>query len=157
MAREINYDPSINLAAGYNTVTQDTDSAHTPPLRPVDGKNLLNFIYWALYTFDGRKFMRDRKPVNGDLSATHRDEMVAKLAEYKVTNPGRVSALLNAHIHADMFAQAFKQDQVATSDAQKAALAAEMDLREKAYLQNMSFVTWALWEDAKDHEFSMGW
>jgi hypothetical protein len=144
MPFEISYDPSLNNDAGYIEINKLSGE----PLRDRDGQTLLYLLFWLLYTKDGRDLMRNNKPVNGVLDDVKRRVLTDKFASYGVIRPDLQSALIEAHIAAENWAQAFKTGPSKDDDRARA---------EKVYLQKMAFITWCLWEDAKGHEFSMGW
>jgi hypothetical protein len=150
MPSQIIYDPTLNLAAGYvGLQLPAADAADGPPLRPQDGKTLLALLFTLLYTKPGRDLMRNNKPVNGQLSDAQRQTLLDAFSNLGgVTSPDLQNALVDAHIAADTWATSFKSDP--TNDGARATV-------EKVYLQKMAFITWCLWEDAKGHEFSMGW
>ena len=93
--------------------------------------------------------MRGLKLVDNDLPPEKRQLLKNKLSEYNVADD-RQEAIISAHIAAEKWVAANKL--MPDADAEKTR-----DFQENIYLQNMSFVTWQLWEDCKGHEFSMGW
>jgi len=150
---EINYDKTLNTTAGYLEIRPETTgpsgtSSDAEPLKPPNEQTLLHLLFWALYTRPGRDFMRTNKPANGALTDSQKTALTNKFAQFGVTDPARVGAILDAHVAAENWTLA---------NAQGPAGFPNRDLNEKQYLQKMAFITWCLWEDAKGHEFSMGW
>jgi hypothetical protein len=154
MEFQISYDPSLNEKAGYVEITDPTGPDPTNPgnplkaLAPRDRHTLLFLLFKLLYTFEGREFMRVNDVVAGNLTAAKQANLIQYFAANGVTDVAVQTAIINSHIAAQNWADAFKAG--ATHDPARWAA-------EKAYMQNMAFVTWSLWEDAKAHEFSMGW
>jgi hypothetical protein len=141
---EINYDPSLNATAGYLTITDDKDNPITFP----NDKRLLVLLFKLLYTFEGREMMRNNKPLKGVLAPANEKNLRDYFSKNGVTDLAVQNALVNAHVAAQKWADDFKAGPAYDQD--------RMD-SEKVYLQNMSFITWSLLEDAKGHEYSMGW
>jgi hypothetical protein len=149
----IRYDQTFNRTAGYLAIEPDKskegERTDTPreALKDPHRKTLLHLIFWALYTWDGREMMRNNKlnPETGQIPDGGA-ALKAKFAEFGVTDAALVQAILDAHIAAEKWVLAYKANKPG-----------DLDLHEKVYSQNMSFITWCLWEDAKAHEFSMGW
>ena len=163
MPTDIRYDKTLNHAAGYAKLIDDNDLHPRPPngtgpdpvaqpLRPQDGKTLLNLIHHLLYTFEGRDLMRNNKPAPGSttLSPESRAALTARFSAFGVTDSALQEALLDAHLAAELWVRANELMPDPAAEQTR-------DVQEKIYLQKMSFITWCLWEDAKAHEFSMGW
>jgi hypothetical protein len=111
-----------------------------------DGKTLLRLMHWALYTQEGRNFLFARKPdAKGQLDEKARTELIDKFKEAGVGSEDVQNAIVEAHVAAHQWVAARKTD---SADKRQA---------EKVYLQKMSFVTWCLFEDLKNHEFSLLW
>jgi hypothetical protein len=146
MQFQISYDPTLNTRAGYVDIKDPAGSL--APLLPRDRQTLLFLLFKLMYTFEGRQFMRDNNVVDGKLTDQKQQNLIAYFAENGVTDNAVQNALINAHIAAQDWADAYNAGATRDDDRQAA---------EKVYLQNMAFVTWSLWEDAKAHEFSMGW
>jgi hypothetical protein len=145
MQFQISYDPTLNTTAGYVDIA---DPSTLAPLAPRDRQTLLFLLFKLLYTYEGRQFMRDNNVVDGKLTDEKQKNLIDYFAQNGVTDNAVQTALINAHVAAQNWADAYKAGATRNDDRMAA---------EKVYLQNMSFVTWSLWEDAKAHEFSMGW
>jgi len=137
----------LSATAGYfETPKPDTTNG---PVKSADQKTLLNLLWWLNYTKDGRDFLKANRVINKDPSIvanTFKD----KLAEYGITDPVLVSAITDAHFAANRYVNTIQSPPGAAREA-------ALEIQEKIYQQNMSFICWKLWEDVQDHEFSMNW
>jgi hypothetical protein len=141
---QIKYDPTLNANAGYLDITPRPGE----PLRPQDAKTFFHMLFWMLYTREGRDLMRTMKLVNGTLPADRLQALEATFDSFGVIDGARRQAVIDAHVAAESWV---------TANSGMPGAESERDFQEKIYLQKMSFITWCLWEDTKDHEFSMGW
>jgi hypothetical protein len=143
----ISYDPAKNEKAGFLVLSQH----ESKPLQPSDKKRLLHLLFWLTFTEEGRKFVGDNRESKGLPEDQIRAALLAKFnVDFGIIDAGLQVALINAHLAADRWV-------VANANMPDASAAAARQLQESVYQQNMSFVMWALWEDAMGHEFSMNW
>jgi hypothetical protein len=142
------YDPALNQNAGFDVLT--------PGAQPLgaDGKTLLRLLYWLTYTADGRQFLRANITFGPNAVAEPqiRANLTAQFAAFNVVNAVILEAMIQTHLAADRWIEA--NQQVVAGDASKVAV---RDTQELIYKQNLSVVTWWLWQDALNHEFSMLW
>jgi hypothetical protein len=142
---DIHYDPSLNGEAGYVEIS---DPQGEQPLRERDRQTLLYVLFQILYTKPGRDLMRDNKPIKGQFDEAKKETLRRAFQEMGITDLKVRESIIDAHEAAQNWADAFKAGAKQNN---------VLEYNEKIYLQQMAFITWSLWEDAKGHEFSMGW
>ena len=140
------YDPNLIDTAGFLTLPIPD------PNRPIGdyGKTLLHLLFWLTYTQKGREFLgqnhvKDANPPEPRKQAI-RDALRTEFANFNVDNEAVVTALTDAHFAAE--------DWVKANNANSLV---ERDKFEAIYKQNMSVVTWWLWEESLGNNFSLLW
>ncbi|HKP59743.1 MAG TPA: hypothetical protein VJV78_23630 [Polyangiales bacterium] len=140
------YNPKLTVDAGFfNAVTEDQD-------RPIgeNGKTLLHLLFWLTYTKLGREFLaknhvEDAEPTGPRIEAI-RAALREEFLKFNVDNEVVVTALTDAHLAAEDWVK-----------ANTAGSLVERDKFEAIYKQNMSVVTWWLWEESLGNNFSLLW
>jgi hypothetical protein len=120
--------------------------ANRSALRNDVQKGLLHLVYYFIYTLEGRTFLHTQRPeANVRTVADVRAEVAKKCNAFGVTGPAQ-EAIIASHLAGHAWVEAHKTGNLL-----------ERDKQEGIYKQNLSAVSWYLWEEGAGTLFPLGW
>lgn len=166
----MHFEKGLNIGGGYQADTKEpgSDISHTR-LQERLNRSVAFFFYFILYTFEGRQLCRVHRA--GLAGKTPRDPDDTDGSAVTVNTPYFTDTEIRLKL-TPVFEQYLSQPvlhaaieciiagghiaELLGSNSQNVNFV-ELTEWQANYQQNLSVVTWGLWEGFQDQEFSLGW